>query len=307
MVAAGGLVAAGLVWLVWVLLPRSASALVRLARYDADMLAHAAAPAPAGATYPGARDRRVKGLGTHRLGALLADWLGRRGVTYPSLRQDLILTGRTFEEDMARKILAAVAGLLLTLTAAGLLRAAGIFLPPAAPAAGALAVGAGLFFAPDLQTRREAAARRADFRRALGSFLDLVALEMAGAAAPAEALPSAARRIGSGWSMALIRDCLYRATKSGQDHWQALTDLGRRIGVPELVELGALIYLVRRDGARVRETLNARAATMRRTRLTDAESHARQRDQLMLVAQILPAGGFMAFLIYAAIRNVILT
>ena len=94
---------------------------------------------------------------------------------------------------------------------------------------GGVAAAAG-FFLPDLEARRDAEGRRAEFRRALGAYLDLVALEMAGSAAPAEALPAAAR-IGTGWPLALIRDTLYRATRAGRSPWTALTDLGQRIGV----------------------------------------------------------------------------
>jgi tight adherence protein C len=250
------------------------------------MLAYTATPSGLGSAYSGVPER-VSGVSAYQFGAQLTRQLDRWGIRYPYRSQDLVLTGRTFEDVMARKVLGGVAGSLLTVIAAIALRAAGFSVPLASPGILALAVGVALFFAPDLEVRREAAARRAEFRRALGAFLDLVALEMAGAAAPAEALPSAARRIGSGWSMALIRDCLYRATKSGQDHWQALTDLGLRIGVQELAELGSLIHLVRRDGARVRETLTARAATMRRT------------------PQIVIGAGFMAFLIFPAIMKVI--
>ena len=115
----------------------------------------------------------------------------------------------------------------------------------------ALAAGIGFFFLPDLEARRAAGRRRQEFRRALGAYLDLVALEMAGSAAPAEALPNAAR-VGTGWPLALLRDTLWRATLSGTDPWKALTDLGQRIGVGELRDLGTLVRLVGRDGARVR-------------------------------------------------------
>ena len=48
----------------------------------------------------------------------------------------------------------------------------------------------------------------------------------------------AAARVGTGWPLALIRDTLYRATRAGRDPWAALADLGQRIGVTELRDLG---------------------------------------------------------------------
>ena len=83
----------------------------------------------------------------------------------------------------------------------------------------------------------------------------------------------------------------------------ALTELGNRIGVGELRDLGGLVQLVGRDGARVRATLTARAASMRRRELADAEGQAGQRDQSMLMAQVLIGFGFVVFLAYPAIVN----
>ena len=141
-----------------------------------------------------------------RLARALIGQLSRRGYAYTSLRQDLALTGRDLEAVMGRKVVSAVAGFLLALVLlVGLQLAAGIALPLGSPLAIALGAAAGFFFLPDLEARKQASARRGDFRRALGAYLDLVALEMAGAAAPAQALTSAAR-VGAGWPMALLRD-----------------------------------------------------------------------------------------------------
>jgi tight adherence protein C len=238
------------------------------------------------------------------LGGALTRLLTRRGIGYPSLRQDLALTGKTFEETMGRKVVAFVAGFLLTLSSmVALVFAGAVSLPAGSPAVLAVAGGALFFFLPDIDAHTAAARRRTEFRRALGAYLDLVALEMAGSAAPAEALPKAAR-VGSGWPLALLRDTLFRATRSGRDQWEALTELGIRIGVSELRDLGQLVHLVAHDGARVRQTLTARAATMRRRELAEAEGLAGERDQSMRIAQILIGFGFIVFLGYPAVVNV---
>jgi Flp pilus assembly protein TadB len=278
----------------WQLFPPKTSALVQLGRFDARDRAVTAAAGGGG-------DRTLRAGLSARAGRWLAGELSRRGFAYTTLRQDLALTGRTFESALGRKVMAFVAGFLVVSgTAMTVQVASGLALPAGAWVLVALVVGGGFFFIPDIEARQEAAARRRDFRRALGAYLDLVALEMAGSAAPAEALPNAAR-VGAGWPMALLRDTLWRATMSGQDQWEALTDLGARIGVGELRDLGTLVRLVGRDGARVRATLTARAATMRRQELAHAEGEAGQRDQSMLLAQILIGFGFIAFITYPAI------
>jgi Flp pilus assembly protein TadB len=291
MALVGAAIGAGVFALVWRLFPPKTSPLVQLGRFDAR-----------DRTPPGpGSDRRVGAGVSARAGRWLSQELARRGFAYTTLRQDLALTGRTFESALGRKVLAFVAGfLLVAATAVAVQVAAGLSLPTGSPVVLALLVGGGFFFIPDLEARQEASARRRDFRRALGAYLDLVALEMAGSAAPTEALPNAAR-VGAGWPMALLRDTLWRATMSGQDQWEALTDLGTRIGVGELRDLGTLVRLVGRDGARVRQTLTARAATMRRRELAEAEGEAGQKDQSMLLAQILIGFGFILFITYPAV------
>lgn len=298
--ALGGVLFAALLHLA----PPRPSPLVQLGRLDAQYLpAGSGRPVNTSRGRPGGAGGSATGA-QGRLGRLVAAEFARRGFTHTSLRQDLALTGRDLEDVMGRKVISAVAGLLLALLVmVGLQVTSGLQLPPGTPIAAALVVAAGFFFLPDLEARRLAAGRRRDFRRAFGAYLDLVALEMAGAAAPAQALTSAAR-VGAGWPMALLRDTLFRATRSGKDQWAALTDLGVRIGVAELRDLGALVRLVERDGARVRLTLSARAATMRRRELADAQGQAAERDQSMRLAQVVIGFGFVVFLMYPAIVNV---
>ena len=79
---------------------------------------------------------------------------------------------------------------------------AGVGLPTGAPLAVAVIAAVALFVAPDIDVRKEAKKRRAEFTEQLSIFLDLVSLKMAGHAAAAAALPEAAQR-GGGWPMML--------------------------------------------------------------------------------------------------------
>jgi Flp pilus assembly protein TadB len=214
------------------------------------------------------------------------------------------LTGDTFDAVMGRKVVAAVGGFLIALLALSWLQyGAGISLPTGAPLAVAAIAAAALFWAPDVDVRREAKRRRAEFTEDLSVYLELVSLEMAGYAAAEAALPEAAKRGGT-WSMLLIRETLLRARLSGEDTWDALAELGERIGVADLRELGSLIKNVADDGAQVRQTLSARAASMRRARLANEEGVAEERNQSMRLAQLLIAFGFMLFVGYPAFVNI---
>ena len=79
----------------------------------------------------------------------------------------------------------------------------------------------------------------------------------------------AASEIGTGWAFWRIRDALANARITGQTPWQALGALGEEIGVDELHDLSAALSLVADDGAKVRESLAARAASLRRRELAD--------------------------------------
>jgi Flp pilus assembly protein TadB len=300
MVLIGAGLGACLFWLVLTLAPPRTSPLVDLARFDAHRLGHdglivvedSAARTQFAATAQG------------RVGHWFAVELQRRGIRYTRLRQDLVLTGQSFDALMGRKVVAAVGGFLLSLlTVAWLQYARGLELPAGAPLAVAVAVAAVAFLAPDVDVRKEAKRRRAEFIEDLSVYLELVSLEMAGYAAAETALPEAAKRGGT-WSMLLIRETLLRARLSGEDTWDALADLGERIGVPDLRELGSLIKNVADDGAQVRQTLSARAASMRRARLANEEGAAEERSQSMRLAQLLIAAGFALFIGYPAFVNI---
>ena len=237
-----------------------------------------------------------------RLGRWVTAELARRGIAYTSLRQDLALNGQSFDATMGRKVVVGVLGFLIGLIIAVCLGVAGLHLPPGVGVVVALMLGCGFFFVPDVDARSAAQRRRQQFKRALGAYLDWVSLQMSGHAAAEQALPDAAK-IGAGWPLALIRHTVTNATRSGQDVWVALSELGDRIGVMALRELGMLVQLVAHDGAQVRDTLSARAASLRAEELADAEGTAGKRDQSMLMAQILLGVGFAVFLGYPAITN----
>jgi tight adherence protein C len=294
----GAVIGALLFWLVIRVIPPRRSPLVDLGRFDAYHRSRRPVTERSPRTRTAAAD--VEG----RIGCWVATELARRGIRYAGLRCDLALTGRSYGSVMGRKVLAAVGGLLLGLLAVGWVQyGLGAALPTGAPVVVAVIAAAALFLAPDVDVRREARRRRAEFTEDLAVYLELVALEMAGYAAAEAALPQAARHGGT-WSMLLIRDTLLRARLSGEDSWDALTELGQRIGVSDLRELGSLIKNVADDGARVRRTLSARAASMRRARMASEEGAAAERTQSMRLAQLLIAFGFMLFVGYPAFVNI---
>jgi Flp pilus assembly protein TadB len=212
------------------------------------------------------------------------------------------LVGRSFEGFLATKALLAASGLLAFPVLFGWLLLMGWGASPAIPFWVAVLASAVFFFLPDLQIKKEAAARRRDFRHVVGAFLDLVSMNLAGGRGVPEALMMAVSISGEqpNWAMARIRDALQGARIVGITPWQALGQLGEEINIDELRDLSAALGLVADDGAKVRSSLTARAATLRRRELAEIEGRAGERSQSMLVAQLLLCAGFVIFLSFPA-------
>jgi len=289
---AGALAGLGLFLLGLALYPPRPRLARRLAAFDARRGANG--------QWAGAPDAAAAGP-RWRLGSWLARLCAEQGWQFPSLRKNLSLAGLPFEIFLATKVLLAVLGLVLGPAlgiAAGL---AGFHMPAWAQVWLGLLLGTVFSFLPDLEVRQKADKRRRDFRHAIGSFLDLFAMNLAGGRGVPEALMTASD-VGTGWAFWRIRDALAGARITGQTPWQALGALGEEIGIDELRDLSAALSLVAEDGARVRESLVARAESLRRRELTDLEGQAGERSQSMLVAQLMLCAGFLLFLVFPVVR-----
>lgn len=291
---AGGCVGLGLLVAGLVLRPARRSLAATLLQLDA---AAQARPVPLAMATPAVGGvRRVLGA---RLAAVWRD----HGWNTARVSADLAVLGRSLEAFLATKVLLGLAGLLGVPLAAVALAAAGSGVSPLVPFWLALAVGAGLFLLPDLVLRSEAAGRRRDFRHTVGSFLDLVSMNLAGGRGVPEALV-AASGVGDSWPFRRLREALSTARLSGLTPWAALGALGEELAVDELRDLAASLALVVDDGAKIRASLAARAASLRRKELAEVEGDANERSQSMLVAQMVICGGFLLFLMYPAVVKV---
>lgn len=236
------------------------------------------------------------------VGRLLAGRLtgpGRR-ILLPTA--DLQVLERTPEWLYARKAAAALVGLALPAALLGLLAVLGAGLPIALPVAVSLAAGVGGFFLPDLLLRGQAAEARAGFRRAVGAYLDLVALERAADGGPADALERAAA-VGEGWAFTRLADCLERARLSGATPWQALAELADQLEVEELRDLADIIALAGDDGAAVYDTLLAKAAALRGRVLAETEAEANAASERMTLPGVLLALAFIVLVCYPALAR----
>ena len=297
---AGGVAGLGVLLLAMVLAPPRVLAGSSLARLD---LARSQYRAEATAVRLDPRRAQaptwLRGLGKQTAGVL-----GGWGIELGQLRSDLALLGQTLDTFLAGIVIAALCGLLAPLLVSAALLPTGARVGFAVPVGLAMVTAALAAATPLVAVRARAAKRRRDFRHVVGSFLDLVAMSLAGGRGVPEALQGASE-LSDGWAMVRIRNALTGARLRGETPWVALGALGEEIRINELRDLAAALALVAEDGAKVRDSLAARANSMRRRELAESEGKAGEDSQSMLVAQLLLSVGFLVFLIYQAMETML--
>jgi hypothetical protein len=286
-IVVGALIGLGLFLIIAELLPapvRMHAALERLGQTDRPD-GMAVAPAPDGSA-----------LGRQLVE--LMPWL-------PIPSADLALLGQDRAAWLVSKVTCGLLGVAAPVLVGVLAALAGVPLSWPVPLAGALLLGIGLFFAPDLVTRVNAAEKRTDFRHALGSYLDLVGLERGAGAGPTEALEAAAQ-IGGGWAFQRIEAALDSARRVGAPPWEALAGLAAETGVSELSDIADIAEVAGQEGARILDTLAARAASMRAQALAASRAKAGSRSTTMVVPIALLAAGFLLLLIFPIVYRTFL-
>lgn len=296
--AAGAGVGLGLLLLARAFFPPRLTLSASLARLDA------AARTPRRTTAPDATGSVIQRLLVRHAGQPLSVAFSDRGWLSAQARSDLSVVGQEPASFFAVKAACAVAGLAVGPLLAGLLALAGVGGTVLLPAWVALLFAGLLFTVPDMTVRRRAHDRRRDFRAAVGSYLDLVAMKMASGAGLSEALRDAAA-IGGDGPFARIRGALEDARTDGLTPAAALGHLGDELSLPDLRELSAGLSLVAASGAQAEESLRAKAASLRERELSAAAGDANARSQSMLVAQVVLALGFLVFIGYPALVKVL--
>lgn len=227
-----------------------------------------------------------------------------RGWQLERTRTDLAIMNRPFAVHMGTKVLLGIGALVWLPLMAGLLNLGGIGIGTVLPTVLTLGAVVFAFFLPDLVLSKEAEARRRDFRHVVGSFLDLVAMNLAGGRGLPEAL-MAASSVGDHWAIARIRQALSNARVVGITPWEGVGRLGKELGVDELRDLASALALAGDEGAKIRLSLMARAESMRRKELADVEGQAGENSQAMLVAQLLICAAFLLFLAFPAAFQIV--
>ncbi|HUC36258.1 MAG TPA: type II secretion system F family protein [Acidimicrobiales bacterium] len=213
------------------------------------------------------------------------------------------LTGTSLETLCSQAALGALVGLLLPVFCWGIVSYGGLHTSLVVPVWGGILLAVAGALLPVLALSTEARRRRREARRVIGTFLDLVVLCLAGGMGIEGALHAAAQVGTDEISGRLVR-ALVLARDSGQAPWEALARLGADLGVDELPELAAAVGLAGTQGARIRSTLTAKAASIRRHELADVEAQANAVTERLFLPGALLLIGFLLFIGYPAVARI---
>lgn len=219
------------------------------------------------------------------------------------VRGDLAVSGRNEDWLLSGMLSLGAAGLASGPFVAAVTAAGGVHLPWGVPVGLSAVAGAGAGLSPLLSLRAEAGLRRQEFSVALSAFVDLVVVAMAGGRGTEGAL-STAIGVGRGRVFDALRDALESARLRGVAPWEALDDLGERLAVEDLQGLAASVRLAGSSGAKVRESLAARARALRTRALAESRAAAESETERMSVAVVLLVVGFIVLIGYPAVVQI---
>ncbi len=172
----------------------------------------------------------------------------------------------------------------------------GLGFPVAIPALASLGLAAVMFFMPNYNAVDDARKARLEFSRALGAYIDLVALERNNGSGVRQAMELAAE-VGDSWVFTRLSEELTRSRWSGLPPWDALHTLAEELGLPELDDFADIMRLSGEEGASVYATLRARSAAMRTAMLNDEIAEANAVGERMTIPGSLLGVIFMALLV----------
>ena len=238
-----------------------------------------------------------------RAGQVLAPRLGSLGLPGTRVRQDLAALDIPVEQLLAEKATAALAGLLLPLMMGTALTLTGTLDGWTLPLGAAPVLAAAAFFVPDWTLRSTAADWRLRVRHALSAVLDLTSIALAGGTGTTQALKDAAEA-ADGPVFALFRRAVREAEITRTEPWGPLQALGRRLQISDLDELAGTIALAGSQGARVKDSLATKAASLRTHLLAEQEAEATTATEHMSIPVVVLFAAFLIMIGFPALIHV---
>ena len=202
------------------------------------------------------------------------------------------------------KLLYALVGLLIPPVLTVFFRVLGFHLPYGIPVVGSIALAVVMFFLPNYNAIDDAKRARLEFTRALGAYIDLVALERNNGSGVRQAMEAAAQ-VGDSWVFTRLAEELARSRWSGVPPWEALRTLADELGLPDLEDFADIMRLSGEEGASVYTNLRARSQAMRTAMLNDELTEANAIGERMSIPASILGVVFMALLLAPSLLRMI--
>ena len=162
-----------------------------------------------------------------------------------------------------------------------------------------------IFWTLTISRLREMAIRmQRDMDLSVSVFLDLINVLLAGGAGIETAMLAAAGA-GDGWGFEQLRMAMARAQSSRRSYWDSLRETGEAFGIESLEEVANSVQLAGEHGARIRQSLTAKAASLRIRNLARIEHEAEQRTERMGIPVVLLFIGFILLVGYPAFAGTV--
>lgn len=217
------------------------------------------------------------------------------------VEMDLAVTGTSVKTFAADKLNAGLGGAAIAFM---VLYFGGIVSSPIVAVLGSVFGFVVFFLVPDADLKSKAAARRREFDDTVTAFVELVSVSVAGGGGVNTALVDATR-MGEGWAFELLRESLADSNLRSETPWAGFERLGNHLGIPTLVELSGAMALAGSSGAKVSETLVSRAESARSKELSERLAEAERASETMGVPVVAMLIGWMGFLGYPAVMNLV--
>jgi tight adherence protein C len=220
----------------------------------------------------------------------------------PLLASDVTLCRTTMESVARRCITISIGSFCIAVVGLWFLNRTGVDLNTWLSALIVIGVSVAGYAWPINSTKKKAKALRRDMSTALAAYLDLVNVLLAGGAGIETAL-LAASNAGDGWCFEEFRLALARARSSRRSFWDELRTLGEVNGLDALVDVAHSVQLAGEHGARVRQSLHTKAASLRARNLAAIEYDAQQSTEHMGVPIVMLFVGFIILIGYPAFAS----
>lgn len=215
---------------------------------------------------------------------------------------DLAITGRSARDVARSSIIQGVSGAVAAAVVLAAARAGGISAGVPLTLGVVLLCGWACLSRPGRACREDARMRRARIDMSAAVVLDLINVQTAGGCGLETALVAAAS-VGHGEGFRSIQLCISRAQAGRTSYWDALREMGTEWGAGSLVDIANSGQLSGRNGARVRQSMVARASSLRARNLAAIEAEAERRTEQMGLPMVLLFVSFLAFVGYPALAQ----